>query len=347
MKKNKINLVFLSFFFVFLFVFISGSVGVAESNEEKYTFYFVSHIGPADVNIKWLTTASEDFMKRFPEVKIVYVAPEKFSIEQQRENIRAAIAANPDGLIVPITDPTAFDEILRHAIVDLGIPVIASNVPDPRPKNERIPYLTYVGGDEYLTGYQLAEEVIKAYESGQISKPTKAVAALAHVGHVGWEMRTEGFRDAMAEIGVLTEKLAVGDDPVQGKEIMRSYLINNPETNVMLCGFNVVWAYKVGEELGLHPNVDEEGLTLVSVDASPMALEGIINKKMLASHSQGFYLQGYLPPLWLYFYNKYGFEPPDEILTGPIPINKDNVQQWKDIVMSVFGEEVYYSITGW
>jgi simple sugar transport system substrate-binding protein len=76
----------------------------AEAGEVQYTFYYVSHIGPADPNMKWLTISSDDFMAKFPEVKIVYVADEEFSVKKQVENLKKAVATNPDGLIVPITD---------------------------------------------------------------------------------------------------------------------------------------------------------------------------------------------------------------------------------------------------
>ncbi|GAG58189.1 unnamed protein product, partial [marine sediment metagenome] len=49
--------------------------------------------------------------------------------------LNSAIATKPDGIAVTITDPAALDAPLRKAIA-AGIPVIAINVPDPRPEAE-------------------------------------------------------------------------------------------------------------------------------------------------------------------------------------------------------------------
>jgi len=121
-----------------LVVVLGLTVGLsiaAMAGEAKYTFYFVSHIGPADPNMLWLTK-SIDAIKKVLPVEVIYSAPEVFSIEKQRELLEAAIAAKPDGLIVPITDPVALEEPLRRAIAQ-GIPVVASNIEDPRPEPEK------------------------------------------------------------------------------------------------------------------------------------------------------------------------------------------------------------------
>ncbi len=97
----------------------------------------------------------------------------------------------------------------------------------------------------------------------------------------------------------------------------------------------------------MQPDVDGEGVTILTVDASPAALDGIINGKVLATHSRGFYLQGWLPAEWLYFYNRFGYAPPPEMLTGPIVIDPSNVEQWKELVMRVFGPETYKELILW
>jgi simple sugar transport system substrate-binding protein len=78
-----------------------------------------------------------------------------------------------------------------------------------------------------------------------------------------------------------------------------------------------------------------------------VSLEGIADGKILCTHSQGFYLQGYLPPEWLYFYLHFGYTPPPEIITGPIVIDKKNVQKWKKLVMTIFGEKTYKELILW
>lgn len=324
-----------------------GGQGYAQDPE--YTFYFVSHIGPADPNMKWLTISLDDFMKRFPEVKIVYVATDEFSISKHVEMLKNAIAAQPDGLIVPITDPTALEAELKEAIAS-GIPVIASNIEDPRtPEEGKIPYLTYVGGDEYSTGYKVGKRLIEWANKGTVPMPKEAVVTIPHVGHVGHELRAKGMTDAMAEVGAKTEKLAIGENPAEAKSILNSYLVAHPDVNVLYATacWAAPWDYEVAKELDMAPDVDDKGITIVTTDASPVALEGILSGKVLATHSQGFYMQGWVPAEWLYFYKKLGYTPPPKIQTGPIVIDSSNVAQFKDLVMKVFGEETYKGLILW
>ena len=334
--KNK-RMLFLLFLVLFLSLLVGFTMmsAVAEA-APKYTFWFVSHIGPADPNMLWLTKAIEDFEKRYPEVSIKYVAPEEFSVKKQLEYLETAIAAKPDGLIVPITDPTALEDTLKRAIA-AGIPVIASNIEDPRKPPEKIPYLTYVGGDEYQTGYQLGERLLKEIT------PKHVLIAIPHVGHVGAEMRAKGMTAAVTPVGAKVEKLAIGDEASHAIETLTAYLLGNPDvdaifTTAMLAS---TWIYSVMEDLG------RTDIKLIGVDESPCSLEGIISGKMLATHSQGFYLQGYLPPEWLYFYLEYGFVPPPTVLVGPIIIDKSNVESFKKLVLSVFGQKTYEELTLW
>jgi simple sugar transport system substrate-binding protein len=69
--------------------------------------------------------------------------------------------------------------------------------------------------------------------------------------------------------------------------------------------------------------------------------------KVLASHSQGFWLQGYLPMEVLYFYKKMGMSPLNDIITGPIVINESNVDAWIKIVKGIIGEEAYKKQITW
>ena len=345
--------------FLFVLILVAAVAGMAvaegrgevaaEAGEVQYTFYYVTHIGPADPNMKWLTISSNDFMKKFPEVKIVYVADEEFSVKKQVENLKTAIATKPDGLIVPITDARALEPVLRDAIENKGIPVVAANIPDFRTGADKIPYLTYVGADEYLTGLYLGQHLIRTAKAGTIPMPKKVVTAIQHVGHMGLEMRANGMTDAMKEIGVQNEKLAIGENPAEGKSILNSYLIANPDVNVIftVASWTAPWAYEVAENLNLSPNVDKQGVTILTVDASPAALEGIIDGKLLSTHSQGFYMQGWVPAEWLYFYNRFGYEPPAEILTGPIVIDKMNAHKFRNTVQAILGKDTYDGMILW
>ncbi len=312
----------------------------APAAEPKYGCLMVWHIGSNDVNMQWLTLAIDSFTERFPEVEIEYISSPESSIEDLVQMARQALATNPDGIAIPIQSSEALDPVLREAINN-GTPVVAFNISDPRPEEERIPYLTYVGGDEYQTGLQLGQLVLANAAAGKIPQPTRAVCAIWDPAHQGLVGRCNGFRDAMATAGVESEDLNITQDAERARSTMESYLIGSPDTNVIFAVTAVSgpWMYAAAKELDLSPDVDMEGITLVGVDESPVTLEGIRLGKLLATHSQGFFLQGFTPFEVLYWNRELGYDPLGDMATGPIIIDSSNVEQWIPLTRNVFGDQ--------
>jgi len=89
--------------------------------------------------------------------------------------------------------------------------------------------------------------------------------------------------------------------------------------------------------MGLDAKVDNKGVTVITVDASPVALEGIKQGKVLSTNSQGFWLQGYQPMEWLYWYHELGYKPQSDILTGPIIVDASTIDHWEKLVRKIFG----------
>jgi len=305
-----------------------------------YRFVMVSHIGSNDPNMQWLTKSLATFEEKYPDVKTEYIATNDYSVQAHVQLIQQALATNPDGLAVPIVSSEAFEPVLMEAI-DAGIPVVAFNIPDQRPEEERIPYLTYVGGDEYLTGLLLGQDAIAKAQAGEIPMPTRVVCINHDAAHQGLKARCAGMTDAMAEIGVETEDLFIGAEPEEARSTMEAFLSSNADVNYIfaLASWSSPWAYSVAEDLGLSPDVDNEGMTIITVDASPIALEGIKLGKVLSTHSQGFWLQGYLTMEWLYWYHTLGYTPQSDMLTGPTVIDKNGIDGWIERVRNVFGDE--------
>jgi simple sugar transport system substrate-binding protein len=305
-----------------LLLSLVGSVFAAE-----YTFYIVSHGGPGDpfwgVVMKGMQDAADFLNKATGDtIKVAYFGPKVYSVTELVDMLNSAIAARPNGLAVTITDPAAVDEPLRRAIA-LGIPVIAINVPDPRPAAERIPYMFYIGGDEYLSGKRAAERMLS------VRKPTRAVVTIHEVGHIGLELRAQGFIEVMTAAGVPAEKLVTGLDPTQAIEILRGYFTRHPDTDAIFTLGSIDSAYVI-------QFLKEEGLTgkvlLGCFDVSQDVVKAIEDGIALFTISQQQYLQGYMPIIWLYFYNKYGFRPANDILTGPGFIDASNVHLVTELV---------------
>jgi len=300
---------------LFVAAIVIVSVTPMAGSERTYRFYVVSHGGPADpfwgTVIKGMNDAA-----RLVGVKATYLGPEKFSIKKMVDMLDSAIAAKPDGIVITITNPAPLDEPLRRAI-EQGIPVIAINLPDLRPEGERIPYLCYVGGDEYLSGVEAARRMLED------STPRRAVVGIHEPGHVGLEKRAEGFRDVMKERGVPVESLDITVDPVKAIGAFESYFTKHPDTDAI---------FTLGP-LGNHAAIrflEEKGLVgkvmLAGFDLSPMTFNAIKSGKMVCTVEQQQYLQGYLPIIYLYLYNEHGLCPHEDVLTGPSIVDRSNVE---------------------
>jgi simple sugar transport system substrate-binding protein len=269
-------------------------------------------------------------------------------VQEHVRLLEQAISTNPDGIAVPIVDSDAFEGPLRKAI-EMGIPVVAFNIPDGRPEAERIPYLTYVGGDEYLTGKRLGEYALAQVEAGKIPAPTGVVCAVHDAAHQGLKARCAGMRDAMEATGAKFQELFIGAEPATARNTLQSFLSANTDTNYIftVAGWSSPWAWGVANEMGLKPDVDNEGVTVMTVDEAPVSIEGVRAGHILATNSQGFWLQGYAPMEWLYWYHELGYRPNSDILTGPIVINAENADRWAKLVRGVFGDTEYDNQNTW
>jgi len=309
----------------FLLVFILGAGSVVSA--KTFNYYIVSHGGPGDpfwgVVMKGMEDAAAFITKGTGDtINATYSGPAKYSVEELVNMLNSAIATRPDGIAVTITDPAAVDGPLRRAI-DLGIPIIAINVPDPRPRNEAIPYLFYVGGDEYLSGKRAAEKIL-AYK-----KPTRALVTIHEIGHMGLELRAQGFIEVMNEAGVPAEKLATYLDPTQAIEILKGYFSRNPETDAIFTLGSIDSSYVISflNEQGLVGKV-----THGAFDVSDEVVRSIQKGDTLFTISQQQYLQGYLPIHFFYLLNNYNFLPANDILTGPGFVDADNVDSVVELV---------------
>jgi simple sugar transport system substrate-binding protein len=240
--------------------------------------------------------------------------------------VETAVADNPDGLVVTVTDAKALDEPLKDAINNKGIPVVAINVPDYRGFEEKIPYLAYVGADDYMVGIEGARRMLKEFAP---EKPKRGVVSVHEVGHAGLEARARGITEVFTEAGIPVEKLATSPNASETYQAIDAYLTKNPDTDAVFC---------LGP-LDTHPTLkllEEKDLVgkvkLGAVDLSDIMIKAIKEDKLVFTVEQQQYLQGYLPINLLILYNKYGLIPHDDILTGPAIVDKSNVEIVEEMV---------------
>ncbi len=321
MTRSIVRLILLGVVLAVILGACAPATPAATPPRKEFTFYIVSHGGPADPFWGVVLKGMNDAAKVYP-VEAKYFGPEKFSIQELVNLLNSAIAAKPDGLAVTITDPKALDEPLRRAIQQ-GIPVVAINVADPRPEGERIPYMFYIGMDEYLGGLRAAQRMLA------VRTPKRALCAIHEVGHVGLEARCQGFLDGMKEKNVPVEKLDIGTDPTKAVEALKAYFTRNPDTDALLT---------LGP-LGTDPAVKflRENNLVGKVlhgtfDLHPGTLSAIKEGVTLFAIDQQQYLQGYMAITWLYLYKKYGLRPANDVLTGPGFVDQSNVGLVEDLI---------------
>jgi simple sugar transport system substrate-binding protein len=310
-------------FIVVIALSVVGTPAFAEAPTEKpVNIYLVAHAACSFDSFWCVVEQGIADAEKDLGVDVTLITPDKFDLEQTAQDIDRALAAKPDGLGVTVSNGVLFEEPLMRAI-DAGIPVIAYNTADSRPPEERIPYLTYIGQDEYLGGYRGGQRLLK--HGG-----TAGVCVNQQVGHVGLDARCAGFEDALKEAGLKSEVLSISDDPAESATIMEDYFTANPDVDLWLTlgpnGANPFYTFMENAGLGkgdiFHGTFDlgpeiaaniQDGVTDFAIDQQP-------------------YLQGYMVVQWLAWINRLGLYPASDItLTGPGFIDQTNLSIVQDL----------------
>jgi simple sugar transport system substrate-binding protein len=248
-------------------------------------------------------------------VTVEYQAPGTFDMVEMSQLIDAAVASEPDGLVVSLPDADALGPSITAA-VDAGIPVITMNSGSDTFADLGV--LLHVGQTEFEAG-QIAGE--RFAEEG-VQNP---ICLNQEVGNAALDLRCEGFFDGL---GIEGEVIAVDlDDPTSTTETVAGALQNNPDIDGILT---------LGPT-GAAPTIaalDEAGLlgeiSFATFDLSPEVLEAIDAGDMLFAIDQAQYLQGYLPIVFLTKYLETGALPLGSVegvvLTGPQIVTADTAE---------------------
>lgn len=308
-----------SFIAVLALVMVAGMSALVQptnaQDDEEIRIVVVSHGQAADpfwsVVQNGVAAAGEDM-----GVTVEYQAPQTFDMVAMSQLIDAAVASNPDGLVVSIPDANALGPSIEAA-VEAGIPVISMN--SGSDVAEELGVMTHVGQTEYEAGLGAGERMAEA-------GVTKALCINQEVGNVALDERCRGFADGLATVGGTSEVLAgeVGD-PTGNQQAVEAALTADPEINGILA---------LGPA-GSEPTIialESMGLTgeipLATFDLSPTVLQGIVDGEILFAVDQQQYLQGYLPIvlLTLYAENLNTVANP-VIMTGPGFVTADNAER--------------------
>ncbi|MFQ5971400.1 MAG: sugar ABC transporter substrate-binding protein [Alphaproteobacteria bacterium] len=249
-------------------------------------------------------------------VNVEYRAPDTFDMPRMAQLIDAAVASQPDGLVVSIPDADALGDSIRSAIA-AGIPVISMNSGSDVRKSLGVQ--VHVGQTEYEAGLGGGERM-------KAAGVTKAICVNQEVGNVALDLRCEGFTDGLGgEVDVLAVNLG---DPTETRNAVTAALNRNPDVD------GVLTLGPTGADPTLQA-LEEAGrlgqVEFGTFDLSPSVLEALRDGKMSFAIDQQQYLQGYLPIVLLTQFSKFGVMPGADVLTGPGFVTPENAAQVIDL----------------
>jgi simple sugar transport system substrate-binding protein len=245
-------------------------------------------------------------------VTVEYRSPDSFNMVQMGQIIDAAVASQPDGLVVSIPDGEALGDSIRNAVAS-GMPVGSMN--SGSDVREELGVAVHVGQTEYEAGLGGGKRMKEA-------GATKAICVNQEVGNVALDLRCEGFADGLE--GVPVEVLSVSIDPTEVSNAVKAYLTSNPDTD------SVLTLGPTAAEPTLAALEEVEMLDQVkfgTFDLSPGVLEAIDSGRMMFAIDQQQFLQGYLPIQLLRLHELYGLMPAGTVMTGPGFVTQDNAAQ--------------------
>ena len=248
-------------------------------------------------------------------VTVEYRAPDTFNMVQMGQIIDAAVASQPDGLVVSVPDAEALGDSIRNAVAS-GIPVVSMN--SGSDVREELGVAVHVGQTEFEAGQGGGRQM-------QAAGVTKAICVNQEVGNVALDLRCEGFADGL---GGDVEVLSVSMDPTEIGNAVQAYLTANPDTNgVLTLGPSAAEPTMAAlEQIEMLDTVK-----FGTFDLSPGVLEAIDQGRMMFAIDQQQYLQGYLPIQLLRLYGLYGLMPAGTVMTGPGFVTQENAAQVIDL----------------
>ena len=244
-------------------------------------------------------------------VTVEYQAPGTFDMVEMSQIIDAAVASQPDGLVVTIPDAAALGDSIRAAVA-AGIPVISMNSGSDAFADLGV--LVHVGQTEYEAGL-IAGQRFAAEGVGS------AICINQEVGNTALDDRCQGFEDGLGvEVNVIPVDLS---DPTGTQETVAGSLLANPVEGILTLGptgaMPTLAALTENDLLGT--------IKFATFDMSPEVLEAIVDGDMLFAIDQAQYLQGYLPIVLLTKFSETGALPLGSvdrvILTGPQIVTSD------------------------
>jgi simple sugar transport system substrate-binding protein len=242
-----------------------------------------------------------------------YRSPDTYSLERMVHLIDAAVARQPDGLIVTIPD-AGLDDAIRRAR-DAGIPVVSIN--SGLEESRKLKLLAHVGQPEFRAGYEAGQRLARA-------GARNAICINQEASNVSLNERCRAFAQAMRRAGGRARMVRVSFKESQNEgrrqvaDAVEKRGVDGALTLSSASAEAVAEAVASGER--------ERPFAAGTFDLSPAVLDAVQAGDLNFAIDQQPYLQGYLPVVLLDQLARNGVFPsdPDLINTGPTFITRRN-----------------------
>jgi simple sugar transport system substrate-binding protein len=194
------------------------------AQEEKKTFYLLSHGGPSDAFwLDWNAGATKACEQLNVTCNISFSGGD---MAAQKEAFNSAIAAKPDGIGTTSAQPGLWNAEVKAA-KDAGIPIVFFNTDDTATGRQ-----AYVGADLRQAGVIWAKYLV----DNKLVKQGDTVFLPVEVPGASYQqLETEGIASVFDPLGVKYDVVDAGTDPAGIIAKMSDYMLaNNPPAIVAL-----------------------------------------------------------------------------------------------------------------
>jgi simple sugar transport system substrate-binding protein len=246
-------------------------------------------------------------------VEVEYQAPATFDMVAMAQLIDAAVASEPDGLVVSVPDADALAPSIEAAIA-AGIPVISIN--SGSDVAAELGVIAHIGQTEYEAGFGGGQRMASA-------GVTNALCVNQEVGNAGLDLRCQGFTDALTAAGGTVSVLAVDLADPTGAQSRISAALTEDETINGVLALGPTGAAPALAALEADNLIGT--VQLATFDLSPEVLEAVRDGNMLFAIDQQQYTQGYLAIVYMTLFLENANTPGSLLVqTGPGFVTADN-----------------------
>jgi simple sugar transport system substrate-binding protein len=236
--------------------------------------------------------------------------------------LQQAISRNPRMLLVGEFFPDGMDPLIKEATA-AGIPVLIHNSGQFFwAKNGS---LGFIGEDPYQMGYKAGEI--------QAAGGVKHGLCFNQVpGNPTVEARCTGYVDAMKKAGLETTYMTIGTGDATNPQAMMQAIKGALQATPAIDGIYTLNAVPAISALRATEEVAKAGKIMIGTsDLSNEVLEAIKAGQIAFAMDQQPYLQGFLSIQTAYQYLNYGLHPIGLVTTGPLVIDKSNVERTLEV----------------